>query len=123
MNFLIFSNIVLPSNTAETKVAKLSSIKTISDASFATSVPDKPIATPISAFLSAGASFTPSPVIATTSFFFCKASTIFSLSMGLILANILTSSTAFESASLSKSLRSSLVSTFPSGKSNSFAIA
>ena len=39
---------------------------TMSDASFATSVPAMPIATPIAACLSAGASLTPSPVIAVT---------------------------------------------------------
>lgn len=36
------------------------------EAYFATSVPAIPIAKPISAFLRAGASFVPSPVIATT---------------------------------------------------------
>lgn len=41
-------------------------INIISDAFLATSVPFLPIATPISAFFNAGASFTPSPVIATT---------------------------------------------------------
>ena len=47
-------------------VAKLSSVRIITAASFETSVPVIPIATPMSAALSAGASFTPSPVIATT---------------------------------------------------------
>ena len=47
-------------------VAKLSSVSTIVDASRATSVPETPMATPMSARRSAGASFTPSPVIATT---------------------------------------------------------
>ena len=47
-------------------VAKLSSVRIMSAASFVTSVPVIPIATPISARLSAGASLTPSPVIATT---------------------------------------------------------
>ena len=46
-------------------VAKLSSVRIITAASFETSVPVMPIATPMSAFLSAGASFTPSPVMAT----------------------------------------------------------
>ena len=41
---------------------------TISEASFATSVPVIPIATPASAMFNAKASFTPSPVIATTFF-------------------------------------------------------
>ena len=49
-----------------TMVAKLSSVRTIVAASRATSVPDRPIATPMSARRSAGASLTPSPVIATT---------------------------------------------------------
>ena len=44
-------------------VAKLSSAKIISEASLATSVPDIPIAIPIEAYLRAGASLTPSPVI------------------------------------------------------------
>ena len=38
----------------------------MSAASFATSVPMMPMATPTWAFFSAGASFTPSPVTATT---------------------------------------------------------
>ncbi len=48
-------------------LAKLSSCKTISAASLATSVPAIPIAIPILALESAGASFTPSPVMATIS--------------------------------------------------------
>src|ERR1039457_5194667 len=47
-------------------VAKLSSVRIIVAASRATSVPERPIATPMSARRSAGASLTPSPVIATT---------------------------------------------------------
>ena len=47
-------------------VAKLSSVRIISAASLVTSVPVMPIATPMSAGVSAGASLTPSPVIATT---------------------------------------------------------
>ena len=47
--------------------AKLSSVRMMSAASLATSVPAMPMATPMSAFFSAGASFTPSPVTATTS--------------------------------------------------------
>jgi len=45
---------------------KLSSNKMIPDAYLATSVPAIPIAKPMSAFFKAGASFVPSPVIATT---------------------------------------------------------
>ncbi len=54
-----------PSRMAATMLAKLSSARIMAEASFATSVPD-PIAMPMSAFLSAGASLMPSPVIATT---------------------------------------------------------
>ena len=59
---------VRPSRTAETIVAKLSSVSTMSAAFFATSVPFLPIAQPMSAAFRAGASFTPSPVMAVTSF-------------------------------------------------------
>jgi hypothetical protein len=45
---------------------KLSSKRMIDAASRATAVPDMPIAKPTSAFFSAGASFVPSPVTATT---------------------------------------------------------
>jgi hypothetical protein len=45
---------------------KLSSSKIIPEACLATYVPAIPMANPISAFLRAGASFVPSPVIATT---------------------------------------------------------
>ena len=67
-------------------VAKLSSESTIAAASFATSVPVIPIATPTSAFFKAGASFTPSPVIAAILPFFCHASTILILCSGETLA-------------------------------------
>ncbi len=61
----MFSYIFLPSLIADLIVAKLSSSKTSEEASFATSVPVIPIAIPISAVFIAGASFTPSPVMAT----------------------------------------------------------
>lgn len=61
----ILAYIALPSLTAATIVLKLSSARTISEASLATSVPAIPIAIPIWAYFNAGASFTPSPVIAT----------------------------------------------------------
>ena len=57
-------------------VAKLSSVRIMDEASFDTAVPVIPIAIPISAFFKAGASFTPSPVIATIWPFFCHKSTI-----------------------------------------------
>ena len=63
-------------------VAKLSSVRIMSAASRATSVPLSPIATPMSALRSAGASFTPSPVIATTCPSACSADTMASLSPG-----------------------------------------
>jgi hypothetical protein len=50
---------------ATTMVAKLSSVSTMVAASLATSVPERPMATPMSARRRAGASLTPSPVIAT----------------------------------------------------------
>jgi hypothetical protein len=49
-----------------TILLKLSSSRMIPDAYLATYVPAIPIAKPISDFLRAGASFVPSPVIATT---------------------------------------------------------
>ena len=71
-----------PSSTAATIDAKLSSVSVISAASLVTSVPVMPIAMPMSAFLSAGASLTPSPVIATTWPLFCSAVTTRSLCAG-----------------------------------------
>ena len=58
---------IRPCSTAPTIVAKLSSVRTMSAASLATSVPLIPMAMPMSACFSAGASLTPSPVMATTS--------------------------------------------------------
>ena len=55
-----------PHITAFTIDTKLSSISTMSDASFATDVPVMPIAKPTLLFASAGPSFVPSPVTATT---------------------------------------------------------
>ena len=80
--FLMFLNTFLPFATALMIVAKLSSCKIIEAASLETSVPVIPIATPMSAFLSAGASLTPSPVIETMCPFFCQASTILILFSG-----------------------------------------
>ena len=84
----------LPSSTAATMEAKLSSASTISEADLATAVPD-PMAMPISAFLRAGASLTPSPVMAEISFMDCRYSTIRDLWMGSTRANILELATAF----------------------------
>ena len=68
-----------PSSTALTIEAKLSSVMTMSEASLVTSVPVIPIAMPISASLMAGASLTPSPVMATISPAAFHARTIFNL--------------------------------------------
>ena len=71
-----------PSSTAATMVAKLSSSSVTAAASLLTSVPEMPIAMPTSAFFRAGASFTPSPVIATTSPRRCHAAITRNLSAG-----------------------------------------
>ena len=83
--FYEFSDIVedpSASMTALTMVAKLSSRSIIWAASFETSVPVIPMATPISARLNAGASFTPSPVMATYCPLSWSAFTIFSFCSG-----------------------------------------
>ena len=66
---------------------KSSWVKIISAASFATSVPTMPIEIPISALRKAGASFTPSPVTATTSPRCWKAETSLILCSGAMRAN------------------------------------
>ena len=65
MAFLMLVYTPRPLTTALTMVAKLSSARIMAAASLDTSVPVMPIATPMSADLRAGASFTPSPVMAT----------------------------------------------------------
>ena len=65
-NFLMQSKIFLPYLTAVIMLLKLSSSRMIPEAYLATSVPAMPIANPMSAFLRAGASLVPSPVMATT---------------------------------------------------------
>ena len=57
----------LPHKTALTIELNLSSMMTMSDASLATSVPHRPMLSPTSAALRAGASLVPSPVTPTTS--------------------------------------------------------
>jgi len=74
-------------------VAKLSSVRTISEAPFATSVPVMPMATPISADFNDGASLTPSPVIETMLPFDLNAFTIITLCSGETLAKTLISQT------------------------------
>ncbi|OPY06022.1 MAG: hypothetical protein A4E67_01664 [Syntrophaceae bacterium PtaB.Bin038] len=63
----MLSKTTRPSRTAWKMAAKLSSVTTMSEASFATSVPLRPMATPRWAARRAGASLTPSPVTATIS--------------------------------------------------------
>ncbi len=73
--FLMLSKTFRPTSTARMIEAKLSSVKTIAAASLATSVP-VPIAIPISACFKAGASLTPSPVMAEILPLSCQARTI-----------------------------------------------
>ena len=80
----------LPIFMAPTIEEKLSSIRTSDEASLATSVPFSPIAMPIFADLRAGASFIPSPVIATISLFDFNAFTIFNFCSGTTRAKTLT---------------------------------
>jgi tetratricopeptide (TPR) repeat protein len=62
---MMLPKMIRPSRIASTIEPKRSSVTTMSAASLATSVPRLPIATPMSARLRAGASLTPSPIIAT----------------------------------------------------------
>ena len=72
----------------------MSSVSTMSAASFETAVPVMPMATPMLLCLSAGASLTPSPVIATTWLLACKALTSLSLCSGATRAKTLVVCTA-----------------------------
>lgn len=65
-NFLMQSKMFLPYLAAVTMLPKLSSSRMMPAAYLAISTPAMPMAKPMSAFLSAGASFPPSPVMATT---------------------------------------------------------
>ena len=69
----------------------MSSASTIAATSLAASVPRRPMATPTSARFSAGASLTPSPVMATTAPSACSASTSRSLCSGLVRAKTVAS--------------------------------
>ena len=80
-NLFRLSNTIRPRSTAWMIVAKLSSDRIIRLAFLATWVPE-PMAMPMSAALMAGASFTPSPVIATTSPFLRSVSTSSTLCSG-----------------------------------------
>ena len=81
-NLRMLARMARPSRTAVMMVAKLSSARIMSAASFVTSVPVTPMATPMSADFNAGASFTPSPVMATMLPSAWRASTILSLCSG-----------------------------------------
>ncbi len=88
--FWRLSKIRRPRRIAATIDAKSSSRRTSDEASRATSVPLFPIAMPMSAALSAGASLTPSPVIATISLFAFRAWTMRSFWSGTTRAKIFT---------------------------------
>ena len=109
MVFLILSYILLPSSTAETMVAKLSSESTISATFLVTSVPVIPMPTPMSADLMLGASFTPSPVMAVMAPLRLHAETMRTLCSGCTRAY-----TPHLSISLSSSSSLSLFSSLPS---------
>ena len=87
MALRMLDQIPRPSSMADTMVEKLSSVRMRSAAPLATSVPERPIAQPMSAAFRAGASFTPSPVIATTQPRFCQAFTMRILCSGDTRAN------------------------------------
>ena len=76
MAFLMLAYTFRPLTTARTMVAKLSSARIMDAASLETSVPVMPMATPMSAFFSAGASLTPSPVMETMQPRRCQAETM-----------------------------------------------
>ena len=87
MNLVRLSKTFRPSSTAASIEAKLSSVRIMSAAPLETSVPVMPMATPMSACLSAGASFTPSPVMATMCPRLCSARTSRSFCSGATRAN------------------------------------
>ena len=111
--FRRLSKIRRPSRMALTIDPKSSSSRTIEDASRATSVPRPPIAMPMCAALSDGASLTPSPVMATISPFDLSALTIRSFCSGMIRANTVAVRTRCASPASSIILRSSPVTTSP----------
>ena len=78
----ILETVFLLNLSIYTSCSKLSCIKEISAVSNATSVPLTPIAIPTSACASAGASFTPSPTIATCPYCFCNSVIALILSSG-----------------------------------------
>mmetsp|Transcript_98690 Transcript_98690/g.276376 ORF Transcript_98690/g.276376 Transcript_98690/m.276376 type:complete len:240 (-) Transcript_98690:83-802(-) len=117
MDFCKFSLATLPCSIPTTADLKLSSSRMMSAASFATSVPRMPMTMPTSACFNAGASLTPSPVIATMSPTPClpkcwNACTITCLCMGDTRAKTLVVTTTFsqKARTSSRSLRENLSS-------------
>ena len=104
--FFMLLYTVRPSFTADTIVEKLSSASMILLASCDTCEPALPIAIPTSARFNAGASLTPSPVMATTWPLSLSFSTILSLSSGATLEYTLRFSTCNASCSSSSFSRS-----------------
>mmetsp|Transcript_18815 Transcript_18815/g.49881 ORF Transcript_18815/g.49881 Transcript_18815/m.49881 type:complete len:258 (-) Transcript_18815:1472-2245(-) len=107
----------LPSSTAATMLEKLSSARTMSAASLATSVPAMPMAMPMSACFRAGASFTPSPVMAAISPSCFKIFTIICLWRGSVREN-----TAPSVPRLATILLSRASFSFSGRSSNSFPV-
>ena len=95
-------------------VAKLSSVRIITAAPLETSVPVMPMATPMSAFLRAGASLTPSPVMATMFCWRCSRSTRRILSSGATRATTPISGSSFISSSSLMAANCAPVSALPS---------
>ncbi|KAK2186780.1 hypothetical protein NP493_189g03019 [Ridgeia piscesae] len=87
IDFFKLSKMRRPSSTPVTIEAKLSSSRIMSAACLLTSLPAIPIATPISAFLRAGESLTPSPVTATICPWRWQPSTMMSFCCGDVRAN------------------------------------
>ena len=114
---------IRPSSTAATMLAKLSSVRTMSAVSLETSVPVIPMATPMLARFSAGASFTPSPVMATTCPLALKASTIFVLCWGETRQKTPTWSTMEASSSWLILFNSGPVRTRPPGVNRPISLA
>ena len=95
-------------------VEKLSSVRIITAASLVTSVPVIPMAMPMSAFFTAGASLTPSPVIATIWPCFLSTSTRRTLCSGVTRAITPMPSTLASASSSLMAPNSAPVSTVPS---------
>ena len=119
IDFRIFEYILRPSSTAATMVAKLSSASIMSATFLVTSVPVMPIPMPMSADFMAGASLTPSPVMAVTMLLARHAFTILTLCSGCTRAyteyvpTLLSSSSSDISSRADPSMASSALSMIP----------